>query len=82
MIVDPGPARQGTVERFDDDAGLGELSTPEGERYPFHCTAITDGSRTIEVGRTVAFVIGAGGPGRWEARSVRPLDPTTPTPTS
>lgn len=74
MTTDAASARWGTVDRFDVDAGLGEVLAQDGDRYLFHCTAITDGSRQVEIGRAVAFVVGPGGPGRWEARSVRPLD--------
>jgi hypothetical protein len=42
------------------------------ERYPFHCTAIADGSRTIEVGTFVTFDVVAGRLGRWEASAVTP----------
>lgn len=66
--------RQGRVETFDPDVGLGLLRSADGETYPFHCTAISDGSRRIEVGRAVAFTVGAGGPGRWEAREVTALE--------
>lgn len=70
-----GTVLVGAVTRYDADAGLGEVAT--GDRtYPFHCTAIADGSRLIEVGRAVAIVIGPGGPGRWEAVAVRPLQAT------
>jgi cold shock CspA family protein len=79
--VAPGPIRPGrmgrlqtgTVDQFDEAAGLGAVATTDGDRFLFHCTAITDGSRSIEVGTAVAFVVEAGGPGWWEARSVRPV---------
>jgi cold shock CspA family protein len=69
-----GPAiEQGTVETFDTESGLGVVITALGDWYPFHCTAIAGGSRRIDVGREVAFAVGPGGPGRWEAGSVVPL---------
>jgi cold shock CspA family protein len=71
--VAPGATERGTVETFDSGLGLGVVITALGDWYPFHCTAITDGSRQIEVGRDVTFVVGPGGPGRWEARQVMPL---------
>jgi cold shock CspA family protein len=62
----------GTVVEFDDPRGIGTVAC--GERsVPFHCTAITDGSRRIEVGTVVAVRIGAGRLGRLEARSVHPI---------
>lgn len=65
--------RLGTVTGFDADAGLGEIEESTGERFAFHCTAITDGSRDIDEGRSVGFLVGPGGPGVWEAVSVVPL---------
>ena len=46
----PLRARQGTVVEFDDPRGLGVVRADDGFDYPFHCTAIADGSRTITVG--------------------------------
>jgi cold shock CspA family protein len=63
----------GEVAEFDDDRGLGVVEHGPGRRLPFHCTAITDGSRHIEAGTLVAFVVTAGRLGRLEARSVHPL---------
>ena len=63
--------RRGTVESFDADAGLGTIVAGEG-RWLFHCTAIADGSRTIDVGAEVGFRQSFGGPGRWEAFEVTP----------
>ena len=63
----------GTVERFDDDAGLGAVVTPDGTTYPFHCTAVADGTRTIAPGTEVTFAVVAGRSGRWEASGLRPL---------
>lgn len=64
----------GTIDSFDADEGLGLVVDSAGRRYRFHCTVITDGSRTIEPGRTVAFKIGPGGPGAWEATVIIPID--------
>ena len=61
------PVRLGTVTAFDDHAGLGEVTSQSGDVHPFHCTAIADGSRTIEVGAAVGFNILPGRSGRWEA---------------
>lgn len=63
----------GTVAEFDADVGLGRVATEDGSSWLFHCTAIADGSRTINVDTTVTFTVGPGGPGRWEAFSLRPV---------
>jgi cold shock CspA family protein len=62
---------QGTVASFARDRGLGEIVTPDGHTYPFHCTAIADGTRDIEVGKSVTFTIAAGHLGRLEATAIR-----------
>lgn len=65
----------GTVEAFDDHAGLGTVRDAEGAEYPFHCTQIADGSRAIEVGTKVEFHVGPGPGGRWEATELRVQSP-------
>lgn len=59
--------RTGRVDEFDEHVGLGVVRGDNGVRYPFHCTAIADGSRTILVGARVSFVVQPGPGGRWEA---------------
>jgi cold shock CspA family protein len=59
----------GTVTGFDEDRGWGTLESG-GRDYPFHCTQIADGTRTIDVGAEVAFEVTAAQGGRWEARAV------------
>jgi cold shock CspA family protein len=56
-VLAPGllRSRAGTVMAFDVDAGLGEVATETGERFPFHCTAIANGERMISVGTAVVF---------------------------
>ena len=67
-----GPPLVGEVVDFDEGRGTGIVQV--GERQAaFHCTAITDGSRQIEVGTVVAVGLRAGRLGRVEARWVRPL---------
>jgi cold shock CspA family protein len=68
-MVTTGPQR-GTVVAFDDDAGYGAVRSEGGDEHFFHCTAIADGSRTIEVGAVVVFEVVAGHRGRWEAAGV------------
>ena len=41
-------SRTGTVTAFDEPRGLGEVAGDDGVTYPFHCTGIADGSRTID----------------------------------
>ncbi len=62
---------RGTVEEFDEAVGLGVVLA-DSDRYPFHCTQIADGSRTIEAGTEVTFTVVAGRLGRWEAAGVGP----------
>ena len=67
----------GVVVEFDEDGGYGTVRhadddpSPDAERF-FHCTAIADGTRTIEVGTTVQFDVVAGLRGVYEARNLRP----------
>lgn len=60
---------QGTVVAFDERRGLGEIES-DGVRYPFHCTAMLDGTRTIEVETEVTFEVRPAGMGRWEATAI------------
>ena len=62
--------RTGVVVDFDEQVGLGTIEDGDGARWGFHCTRITDGTRTIDPGTTVVFIVGPGGPGRWEAVEV------------
>ena len=48
----------GTVTSFNDAHGLGEITDSASIVWPFQCVSIADGSRTIEVGRTVMFRTG------------------------
>lgn len=62
----------GTVAAFDPERGWGEVRGDDGTVRPFHCTAVADGSRSIEVGTAVRFDVAAGRMGRWEASSITP----------
>jgi cold shock CspA family protein len=63
----------GVVAEFDEAVGLGVVRSELGAKsFPFHCTQIAGGSRTIEVGRAVRFRVVAGRLGRWEAAAVKP----------
>lgn len=59
----------GVVVAFDEHRGLGTIES-DGKRFPFHCTAIADPRRTIEVGAAVEFEVAPGPLGRWEAASI------------
>ena len=61
----------GTVTAFDVDRGLGEILGDDAVVYPFHCTEIADGSRRIEEGAAVRFVVLAK-LGRYEAGLIAP----------
>jgi cold shock CspA family protein len=62
----------GTVTAFDGTRGLGEVTADDGAVYPFHATAVADGSRQIAPGSVVEFEVVAGHLGRWEAAAVAP----------
>jgi cold shock CspA family protein len=62
----------GHVASFDDPRGIGVVESGD-RRFDFHCTAITDGSRHIDEGASVAFTVGPAHLGRLQASSVRPL---------
>ena len=67
--------RVGRVTSFDEAVGLGVVEGDES--YPFHCTQIAGGSRTIAVGTEVTFTVMAGRLGRWEAGAVTPVSAGT-----
>ena len=61
----------GVVTEWDEHGGYGTVRDEDsGAEHFFHCTAITDGSRTIDVGATVTFEVVAGRLGRWEATNI------------
>jgi cold shock CspA family protein len=62
---------RGTVSSFDAD-GWGVVEAAEGGSHPFHCTAIVDGTRSIDPGAPVVFVLVPGRQGRWEATALTP----------
>ncbi len=62
----------GTVTAFDAHRGLGIVTTADGATYPFHCTQIADGTRTIPVGTAVTFTPSPALLGTWEATALRP----------
>jgi cold shock CspA family protein len=74
IAPDPGLLRShaGVVTSFDTDAGVGVVTAVDGSSYPFHCTAIFDGSRRIDGGTTVRFLVVPGQLGALEARDIVP----------
>lgn len=63
-----GP-RAGVVSAFESERGVGTITGTDGASFFFHCTALVDGSREVEEGREVLFVVRAAH-GRLEATSV------------
>ena len=63
----------GEVIDFDEDGGYGTVRAAGGVEYFFHCTAVADGSRTIEVGTSVHFQVVPGGRGHWEGADLVPI---------
>jgi len=60
----------GRIAAFDDFAGRGEIEASGGLRFPFHCTAIADGSRTIDPDTAVKFRLVPGPLGALEATRI------------
>ena len=63
----------GRVVEFDAARGLGVVEDDDGTRHAFHCTRITDGSRSVPVGAVVRYSLVPGALGRWEAADVEPV---------
>ncbi len=62
--------KRGVVTEFDDARGLGVVVDDHGRSYPFHCAALADGTRFVELGTSVVFSVAPGHGGRYEARAV------------
>ena len=67
-----GTPLAGRVASFDDATGWGVVAADGGIEYPFHCTAIADGTRAIEVEAAVTFQLIPGHRGQWEAAGITP----------
>jgi cold shock CspA family protein len=72
LVTVPLGASEGEVVAFDDPRGIGAVRTADGHELAFHCTAIADGTRSIDVGAQVRFRVAPGRGGRWEAFDLRP----------
>jgi cold shock CspA family protein len=64
----------GRIATFDDHVGRGEIEARGGMHFPFHCTAIADGSRTIAADAPVRFRLVIGPLGALEATAIRPAE--------
>ena len=64
----------GRVATFDDHVGRGEIEARGGMHFPFHCTAIADGTRTIAPDTPVKFRLVPGPLGALEAIAVKRAD--------
>ncbi len=73
-----GSPRTGVVSAFDDQRGLGTVEDASGSSFDFHCTAIADGSRHIDVGTTVLFALRRSHLGRIEATELQCFGEVSP----
>jgi hypothetical protein len=64
----------GHVASFDEHVGRGEVEAGAGLHFPFHCTAIADGTRTIAPDTPVKFRLVIGPLGALEATAIKPTD--------
>lgn len=60
---------RGTVVAFDERRGLGRIEA-SGRTFPFHCTQIADGTRSVPIGQPVEFDVVPGRQGDWEAARI------------
>lgn len=64
----------GRIATFDDHVGRGEVEARGGMHFPFHCTAIADGTRTIAPDTPVRFRLVPGPLGALEAVAIKQAD--------
>jgi hypothetical protein len=60
----------GRIADFDEFVGRGQVEARGGLRFPFHCTAIADGSRAIAPDTAVRFRLAPGPLGALEAVAI------------
>ena len=60
----------GVIATFDGSTGLGTVMA-EAQVFPFHATAIADGTRQIALGEAVTFEIRFAAGGRIEAGRIK-----------
>jgi len=71
----------GAVLAYDEHKGYGTVRGEDGRELFFHCTAIADGSRRIEVGALVHYDVVPGHRGRYQAVRLTPRShPAPPAP--
>jgi cold shock CspA family protein len=80
-----GAVHTGVVATYDERRGLGQVTDDAGgSLFGFHCTAISDGSRQIEAGTRVAFLLCPAHGGSLEATFLVPFpdsgEPPSPGP--
>jgi cold shock CspA family protein len=63
----------GVIETFDAPRGVGSVRCEGDESLFFHCTAIADGTRLIEVGTKVMCTRRPGQRGEYEAVLIRKI---------
>ena len=66
----PAGPQHGTVETFDSHACLGTIVDPAGRQWRFQCTALADGSREVDPGTAVTFVVARRHGGTFEADGI------------
>jgi hypothetical protein len=66
----------GFIESFDDHRGDGVLLSDEGERFYFHCVALVNGTRHIELGVRARGERRVGHVGRDELIAVAEIEDT------
>lgn len=64
----------GRIATFDEFAGRGEIEARGGMHFPFHCTAIADGSRAVAADAPVKFRLVPGPLGALEATAITAPD--------
>ena len=64
----------GRIATFDDHVGRGEIEARGGMRFPFHCTSLADGTRTIALDTAVKFRLVPGPLGALEATKITASD--------
>lgn len=71
----PTGPQHGTVDTFDSHACLGTIVDSAERRWPFQCTSLVDGSREVDPGTPVTFVVARRHGGTFEADLIAPILP-------
>jgi cold shock CspA family protein len=76
---------RGWVAQFDDAAGFGYIHAIKADSevvdaFFFHCTRLADGSRSVEPGAIVNFLVVPGHLGTWEAVEIEVVGQPTGAP--